>query len=241
MHVENFVSDTLELTDILRERFGQEKIFLFGHSWGSALGFMTIMENAEPYYAYIAAAEAADWNRRQRMSYEWVLEQARDNNDTEVIQVLESIQPFDPTNPEHIGAKGQFLDRYRGGNTYTEGLWDRAVAYLAGGESPEYTATDVEKLLAGVPFSGQTIGLEAAGSGYNLFEDFPVSPIPVHFFAGRHDHETPSELAEEYYNFLEAPAQSFTWFEDSAHNMIWDEPDKTAQELIRIKNETLNP
>jgi hypothetical protein len=48
-------------------------------------------------------------------------------------------------------------------------------------------------------------------------------------------------LAEEYYNFLEAPAKSFTWFENSGHTMIWDEPDKTAQELIRIKNETLNP
>jgi pimeloyl-ACP methyl ester carboxylesterase len=32
MHIENFVSDTLELTDILRERFDQDKIFLWGHS-----------------------------------------------------------------------------------------------------------------------------------------------------------------------------------------------------------------
>jgi CubicO group peptidase (beta-lactamase class C family)/pimeloyl-ACP methyl ester carboxylesterase len=241
MGVENFVSDTLELTDILRERFGQEKIFLFGHSWGSALGFLTIMEDSEPYYAYVAAAEAADWNRRQRMSYEWVLEQAQENNDTDVIQVLESIQPFDPTNLEHISAKNQFLDRYRGGDLYTEGLWDAALDYVLSGKSPEYTSADVEKTEAGMDFSRQTAGVEAAGSGYNLFEDFPVSPIPVHFFAGRHDHQTPGELAEEYYNFLEAPAKSFTWFENSGHSMIWDEPDKTTQELIRIKNETLNP
>ena len=67
-----------------------------------------------------------------------------------------------------------------------------------------------------------------------------MSPIPVHFFAGRHAYVTPGELAEEYYNFLEAPAKSFTWFENSAHILNWDEPDKTAQELIRIAYETLS-
>jgi len=241
MRAENFVSDTLELTDVLRERFGQEKIFLFGHSWGSALGFMTIMEDSDPYYAYIAAAEAADWIRRQTMSYEWVLTQAREHNDTEVVQVLESVQPFEPMNLEHITAKNQFLDRYRGGDLYTEGLWDAALEYVLSGKSPEYTSADIEKTLAGIDFSRQTVGAEAAQSGYSLFREFPVSPIPVHFFAGRHDHQTPGELAEEYYNFLEAPAKSFTWFENSGHTMIWDEPDKTAQELIRIANETLNP
>jgi pimeloyl-ACP methyl ester carboxylesterase len=34
MHLDNFVSDILELTDILRDRFDQDKIFLWGHSWG---------------------------------------------------------------------------------------------------------------------------------------------------------------------------------------------------------------
>ena len=239
MRPEKFVSDALELTDILREMFAQEKIFLFGISWGSALGFMTIMENAEPYHAFIAASEAADWDRRWMMSYEWALEQAKEANNSEVIQGLESLQPFDPTEPEHTGVVGQILDLFRGGNLYTEGLWDTAVGYLTGGQSPEYTSADVDKLMAGLGFSGQTTELDIQKSDYNLFRDFPVSPIPVHFFAGRHDHITPGELAEDYYGFLEAPAKSFTWFENSAHMMSWDEPNKTAQELIRIANETL--
>ena len=237
MRAEKFVSDTLELTDILREMFGQEKIFLFGFSWGSALGFMTIMENSEPFHAFIAASELADWDRSQTMSYEWSLEQAKEANNSEVIQALESIQPFDPTNPEHTRAARQFLDLFRGGNLYTEGLWDAVVSY----QGPEYTSADFDKFWAGVRLAGQTIELELHKFDYNLFRDFPVSPVPVHFFAGRHDHVTPPELAEEYYSLLEAPAKSFTWFENSAHQMILDEPDKTAQELIRIANEVLNP
>jgi pimeloyl-ACP methyl ester carboxylesterase len=38
MTVDQFISDTYEVTDYLRERFGQEKIYLLGHSWGSFIG-----------------------------------------------------------------------------------------------------------------------------------------------------------------------------------------------------------
>jgi hypothetical protein len=40
---------------------------------------------------------------------------------------------------------------------------------------------------------------------------------------------------------LEAPVKTFTWFDNSGHSMIWDEVDKTTEELIKIANETLNP
>lgn len=61
----------------------------------------------------------------------------------------------------------------------------------------------------------------------------------MHFLTGRHDHETPGELAEAYYNALEAPAKTFTWFENPAHDVMYDEPDRTNQELIGIADEIL--
>jgi pimeloyl-ACP methyl ester carboxylesterase len=139
-----------------------------------------------------------------------------------------------------VGTKNQFLDRYRGGDYYTEGLWDEYLAYVLGGQSPAYTEAEIENYLAGMELSSQTVGAEAHQTDYNLFRDFPESSIPIHFLAGRHDHQTPGELAEEYYEFLEAPAKSFVWFEVSGHTMMFDEPDKWAEELIRIANETLN-
>ena len=38
MTVEQLIADTIAVTDYLRERFGQDKIYLLGHSWGSFLG-----------------------------------------------------------------------------------------------------------------------------------------------------------------------------------------------------------
>ncbi len=241
MHVDNFVSDTLELTDILRERFDQDKIFLWGHSWGSGLGFETLRVNAEPYHAFIASAARPDWNSTQEMGYEKVLEIAHQSNDTEAIQALESIQPFDPANPDHVGVRGQFLSQYLVGDFHTEGLAEAWLNYVLDGKSPEYPSAYIEQTLAGMDFTRQTTGLEVMTSGYDHAKDFPVSTIPLFFLHGRYDYECPGELAEEYYNFLEAPAKSFTWFEDSAHNVMYDEPDRFNQEMLRIANEILNP
>ena len=76
-------------------------------------------------------------------------------------------------------------------------------------------------------------------SGYDHATDFPVSTIPVHIFQGRHDYQCPGELAEGYYNSLEAPDKSFTWFETSAHDVYYDEPDKFNETLIRIATQVL--
>ena len=129
---------------------------------------------------------------------------------------------------------------YRGGDFHTEGLEAAWFDYALSGQSPEYTAADIENVLKGLDFSRQTVREVVAKPGvFDLFRDFPVSPIPVYFFAGRHDHQTPGQVAEDYYNILEAPAKDFIWFENSAHSMRYDEPDKTNQELIRIANEVL--
>jgi pimeloyl-ACP methyl ester carboxylesterase len=239
MHLENFVSDTLELTDILRGRFDQDKIFLWGHSWGSGLGFETLRVNAEPYHAYIASAVRPDWDSTSRMGYEKVLEMAREANDAEAIESLESIQPFDPRNVDHLQVKNELLSQYRIGDFYTAGLEEAWLEYVTSGQSAEYPRSTIKPTLAGLDFTRQTIYLEAVNSGYDHATDFPVSTIPVHFLQGRYDYQCPGELAEAYYNTLEAPVKSFTWFENSAHDVFYDEPDKFSQEVIRIANETL--
>ena len=76
-------------------------------------------------------------------------------------------------------------------------------------------------------------------AGYDHATDFPVSTIPVHFIQGRYDYECPGELAEEYYHTLAAPAKSFTWFENSAHDVYYDEAELFNQVVIQIAKDIL--
>jgi pimeloyl-ACP methyl ester carboxylesterase len=66
----------------------------------------------------------------------------------------------------------------------------------------------------------------------------PKIQVPVYFFVGRHDFNTPSALLEGYFDELDAPAgKKLTRFEESAHSILFDEPEKVAQEVIRIVEE----
>jgi hypothetical protein len=107
MNLEDFVRDTLELANILRDRFDQDKIFLWGHSWGAGLGFETLRANTEPFYAYFASGVRPVWGESIIIGYEKVLELAKEANDTETIEALEAIQPIDPKNPEHLERGGR--------------------------------------------------------------------------------------------------------------------------------------
>ena len=70
-----------------------------------------------------------------------------------------------------------------------------------------------------------------------LFEiDFPTQiselQVPVYICMGRYDYNTPFELAEKYFNQLQAPKKEFIWFENSAHMLNTEESEKFNDFLI---------
>jgi hypothetical protein len=58
--------------------------------------------------------------------------------------------------------------------------------------------------------------------------------IPVFFFAGRHDFNTPSELVAGYLEAIDAPAKGITWFEESGHSPPWEEPEGFRARLLEV-------
>jgi pimeloyl-ACP methyl ester carboxylesterase len=237
MRVAKLVEDTRDLTRHLCARFGKDRIFMLGHSWGSALGFMTISEYPELYHAYVAAGEAADWNKRQKMSFNWTLDQARRENHQQAMKALESLQPFSSDSQPHIAIKNEWLAVF-GGEYHARAMYETYENHI--GQGTEYTDDDLRKLEAGSQWSEETLEAEAIRSGYSLFQSLPETSTPVYFFAGRHDHQTPSSLAKDYYDVLVAPTKEFIWFEESAHYTIFAESDKATRELIRIAKQTLS-
>ena len=57
MTCEQCVADTIAVTEYLRERFGQDRIYLLGHSWGSYLGIQAAARHPELYRAYIGMGQ----------------------------------------------------------------------------------------------------------------------------------------------------------------------------------------
>ena len=55
---------------------------------------------------------------------------------------------------------------------------------------------------------------------------------PVFIFAGRHDYETPSQLAVDWLAALHATRKGLVMFENSAHMMELEEPGKALAHLV---------
>lgn len=78
-------------------------------------------------------------------------------------------------------------------------------------------------------------------SSFNAIEKFPELNLPVFFFMGKHDYNTPLEATKKYYQNLIAPkGKQLIIFEKSAHTPFLAETKKFVKELIKVKNETYN-
>ena len=59
----------------------------------------------------------------------------------------------------------------------------------------------------------------------NFFEEIPSIEVPVFFVMGEHD-KICYNLAEEYYEKLQAPHKELVIFDESAHLACFEEPEK---------------
>src|SRR5580692_11727407 len=97
-HVAQMHADTLEVVNYLRKRFGREKIFVLGHSWGSFLGLELAHDHPDLLYAYIGVGQATDAWQNEVVLYQETLDEARRTQNKEAIQQLTAIAPYPSPN-----------------------------------------------------------------------------------------------------------------------------------------------
>jgi pimeloyl-ACP methyl ester carboxylesterase len=72
MTLEQFVADTLSVTDYLRNRFSQEKIYLMAHSGGTFIGLQVAARAPQVYCAYVGVAQMVHQLESERRAYEYM-------------------------------------------------------------------------------------------------------------------------------------------------------------------------
>jgi pimeloyl-ACP methyl ester carboxylesterase len=66
----------------------------------------------------------------------------------------------------------------------------------------------------------------------DLRASVPSVAVPVVFALGRHDRHVSAEIAARYFETLRAPAKRLLWFEESAHNVPFEEPERFVAEVV---------
>ena len=171
--LDTYLSDGAAVTEVLREEFGQDRIYLMGESWGSALGLMLAREHPEHYRAFIGTGQMVDFLETDRIDYQTALDDARASGNQKLVSQLEEQGPP----PLRVGNRVENsrlplpLERPVGalGPTPQRGLLDNGGSLRRRALGPQPLA-DGERALqrrgaAGVRRSGLSRARSARGTG----------------------------------------------------------------------------
>jgi pimeloyl-ACP methyl ester carboxylesterase len=224
MTVEQFISDTLAVTDYLRQRFHQDKIYLLGHSWGSFIGIQAVARSPERYHAYLGMGQMVYQLESEKMAYDYMVAAYRQRGDTAMVRDLRAapVSMTGGTPPAYLELRDKAMHQLGIGTTHRMTSVITGI-FLPSWTFPGYTIAEKSRLWRGRSFS-RSFGLWDQFIRVDLRTSVPRLRVPVYFLEGRYDQTCSTELARDYFRRLDAPLKGFYEFGSSAHSPVLEEP-----------------
>ncbi|HMM67279.1 MAG TPA: alpha/beta fold hydrolase [Dokdonella sp.] len=224
------VADAEEMVAWLRREFDKKKIFVLGHSWGSYLGLELAQRRPEWLHAYIGIGQITNAPESERRGWTWTLQQAQRDGNAQAVAELEALAPYakgsDAIPLDSLFRQRKWLNHY-GGMVHNRQGGDAEAAAI--NLSPEYSDLDVAGTWKGNEFSMEHLLASVLTLDMTTIRTLKT---PLFLFLGRHDHNVSAELAAEWFKTVKAPRKQLIWFEQSAHEVMNEEPGKTLITLV---------
>jgi len=235
LSLDRMVEDARELSDYLRQRFGKDKIIVLGHSWGTMLGMVLVQKYPELFHAYVGTGVVISVQENERVGYQQALKVARQRNIPEAIADLESVAPY-PHPTKGTKDTRPLVRKWQREFGFTlygiTGAEFMRMMVLAGIASPDYTLPELGDLIQNTSSKYSSQALATDIDGFDIRPFGYEYQLPIVFLLGRHDWQTPSVIAEDFFDKLAAPYKELVWFEQSAHGVPSEEPDKFFNTLV---------
>ena len=227
--VADYVDDVEFMLEYLTGKFGVRKVAMVGHSWGSIIGVLAAARRPDLLFAYVGEGQFVDGDRNEEGSYRFCLEEAKRRGDKKALAALEKGAPVDGVYPDNKSMMTQrdCLSRYGGAiHGGKQGLVKGLLMPLL--KTKEYSLADIVKYAQGATYLTDVMWPDVVGQRLSAIKSLDV---PVVITQGRHDYNTPSAIAKEWFDALSAPAKKWVWFENSAHSPDVEEPEKWSAVL----------
>lgn len=222
MTIERMVDDTLEVADYLHHRFGQRKIIVLGHSWGTVLGVMAVQRAPDRFAAYVGTGQLVNTVESEREGRLETLRRARAAGRADAVAELEALgaPPYDEI-----------------GKMVTERKWAGVFDTPSDAQfnqtwrnPPDFTADENTERARAWIFSNLIMFGQKRQDGPLMQVDFLASArsfsIPMLFIQGADDHVTPTPLVARYEAAITAPAKQLLILPGGGHNAVITMPDK---------------
>ena len=239
MNIEQFVADAKVVADYALLFAGQERAFVWGHSWGSGLATLVSVRYPDLVQALITTGQTVNPFLNEQMGYEFVRLRAIEENNKRALRQLMWID----TIPENYTLQDALTIRrwvYHYGGIVKNNSHERPYVNLEEIHeiisAPEYSLRERLNLLFFPLYSARKLWDDM--NSLDLLVDAPEIHVPVYFLLGRHDMIVSSELAATYFEELKAPVgKKLVWFESSAHRPFHEEQEKFLEVILTIRDQ----
>ncbi len=213
------LSDMDEVVEHLRDSLGAHRLWIVGHSHGSYLGALYARRHPEKVCAFVGAGQVADESNSGRALS---LQEAFLRTRLEELG-LDEDTVIDNSNLEEL----LFLT---GSELYGETSF--VPLLMSGLMAPEYSLFDALNIAKGSSLSSRVMDYDKSR---DLMTNEWQFEVPVALIMGRHDMVTPTELAKEYYERIDAPQKAWYMFEETSHFPHFEQPHKFTEALVELK------
>jgi pimeloyl-ACP methyl ester carboxylesterase len=215
------IDDAVAVTNYLRDRFHQDKIYLVGNSWGSLLGVLAAQQHPELFAAFIGSGQMVDPLATDRLYYQDTLAWAERTGNSALAKQLTRNGPppyADALKYEPVLSNEQDVYPYD----------DSALAEGANGFSenlihPEYSLIEQAHLLAGMLNVFSVLYPQLQGIDFRT--QVTSLAVPVYLVQGAHETRARAEPAAQWFHLLQAPTKQLITFPASGHRALFQQPD----------------
>ena len=223
MTLDRMSQDGIELAEYLCKHLGKRKIILVAHSFGTVLGLRMIRERPDLFFAYVGTGEVGDETRDYAVAYSALLKKAQSLGNQQAVDELKSVGP-----PPYASGQSEQVQRK------WSNLFEGAYRFLYGTlgitlVSPGYSVQDLNDSFEGQILSADRLVPQTRSS---TMKDLGLQfAVPIFFFEGTEDFTTPTELARQYLQAIQAPRKEFVPI-SGGHFAVFMNSDQFLRELI---------
>lgn len=228
--LDGYVADTIAVTEHLRTRFSQDRIYLLGQSWGSTLGVLAVQERPELYRAFIGTGQMVSQLATDTIFYEDTLAWADAHGQDALAAELRRIgpPPYDDMldyetalSHEHDVYSYDHSGNAEGAGGFSESLFVR-----------EYTLTDQIHLLGA--FMDTFAALYPQLQEIDFRDSATRLVVPAFFVQGAHEARGRAEPFDDWYRTLQAPDKDLVVLETSGHRPPFEQPDEFVEFMADV-------
>jgi pimeloyl-ACP methyl ester carboxylesterase len=230
--VSQLTDDIIECTKYLLKKYKKDKAILIGYSIGATTSLIAASKDSTLFSQLILVGIDIDIPKANAFALEFARSKALEQNNAKLLKQIDELGKKPIIDAKKLQERAKILTNMGGiknGSTYNQLVISTLKNMLF---SKAYSLGDIPRTIKGMEFSQNALLPEF--DTFNLFKVVSSVKVPVHFFQGQLDAVAPPELAVSFYKYLQADTKTFTSFDNSAHAIPYEEPEKFVKTLNKI-------